>query len=91
MEDDDCSASQHSDNPEHHEMDHLDDQTMGIKREDEARSSESATSSRDEEEGKEGLNERLRDLHNSVTFLSHQVSITGSISINNLYSRWQSS
>eukprot|EP00080_Pristionchus_pacificus_P002943 PDM62963.1 attf-4 [Pristionchus pacificus] len=75
MEDDDCSASQHSDNPEHHEMDHLDDQTMGIKREDEARSSESATSSRDEEEGKEGLNERLRDLHNSVTFLSHQMAI----------------
>ncbi|GMR41831.1 hypothetical protein PMAYCL1PPCAC_12026, partial [Pristionchus mayeri] len=77
MEDDDCSASQHSDNPEHHEMEHLVDETGHEKRnnEDEARSSESATSSRDEEESKEGLNERLRDLQNSVTFLSHQMAI----------------
>ncbi|GMS88734.1 hypothetical protein PENTCL1PPCAC_10909, partial [Pristionchus entomophagus] len=75
MEDDDCSASQHSDNPETQEMDHLEDQRVGVKHEDEARSSDSATSSRDEEESKEGLNRRLRDLQNSFTYLSHQMEI----------------
>ncbi|GMT18978.1 hypothetical protein PFISCL1PPCAC_10275, partial [Pristionchus fissidentatus] len=75
MEDDDCSASQHSENREHLEMEQLDDKIAVKGVDDEARSSESATSSRDEEESKEDLKDRLSELQSTVTFLSHQMTL----------------